>query len=131
MKEGRTSAPEESREQAARSISAALEFLRQEAEAAGLDEVSDLIQRASAKAKASAASGSGKQARVEAMDLPDACRAIGRLPDEYRTALIMKKVYRHSVQEIASDCSVSVATARDRIIKGFQLVRTSLRDDRP
>jgi DNA-directed RNA polymerase specialized sigma24 family protein len=59
--------------------------------------------------------------------LPDACRAIVGLPAEYRKALILKKVYRRSYEEIAGDCNVSVATAKDRVMKGFQLVRASLR----
>jgi hypothetical protein len=40
----------ETREQAARSISCALEFLRHEAYAIGMREVGDLIERASEKA---------------------------------------------------------------------------------
>ncbi|MGH8194153.1 MAG: hypothetical protein ACREQ8_07125 [Woeseiaceae bacterium] len=48
---GEPTAGEETPEQVAESIATALDFLLGEAEEAGLTEVGDLIQRASAKAK--------------------------------------------------------------------------------
>lgn len=117
----------ETREKAAQSIATALEFLRQEAEAAGLPELSALIRKASSEAKHA---GGSNEARADVIALPDACKAIGRLPAEYRKALVMRKVYRQSFEQIATDCNVSVATAKERIIKGFQLVQNSLRRER-
>jgi DNA-directed RNA polymerase specialized sigma24 family protein len=125
--EARPSTAKETPEQAAESISAALDFLQGEAEAAGLSEVGDLIRQASRKAKERGKPISSDAPTVRTMDLPDACKAIVGLPAEYRKALILKKVYRRSYEEIAGDCNVSVATAKDRVMKGFQMVRTSLR----
>jgi DNA-directed RNA polymerase specialized sigma24 family protein len=125
--EARTSTVKETPEQAAKSISAALDFLKGEAEAAGLSEVGNLIQQASAKAKECTKPMSSEAPTVHAMDLPHSCKAIVGLPAEYRQALILKKVYRRSYEEIAGDCNVSVATAKNRVMKGFQLVRASLR----
>lgn len=124
--EGRTE-NKETAEQAAESISAALDFLHAEAEAAGLSEVSDLIRQASMKARERGPARSSKSAIGNAMKLPDACRAIVGLPSQYRKALVLRKVYRCSYEEIAGDCNVSVATAKHRVMKGFQLVRDSLR----
>jgi DNA-directed RNA polymerase specialized sigma24 family protein len=117
----------ETPEQAAESISAALDFLQGEAEAAGLPEVGQLIRHASTKAKERRTRQSSEGPTGDAMDLLGACKAIVGLPAEYREALILKKVYRRSYEEIAGDCNVSVATAKDRVMKGFQMVRTSLR----
>ena len=125
--EARTRTAKESPEQAAESISAALDFLQGEAEAAGLFEVGDLIQQASAKARKGSRPLSPEAPGGHAVGLPDACRAIVELPAEYRKALILKKVYRRSYEEIAGNCNVSVTTAKDRVMKGFQLVRASLR----
>lgn len=109
----------ETRQQAAASISVALDFLRGEAEAAGLLQVADRIRRASVTAK--------EQAELRAaVDLPEACEAIGRLPDEYRSALVYKKVYQRSYEQIASDCGISLTMAKHRVARGFQLVRASL-----
>ncbi|MEX2126097.1 MAG: sigma factor-like helix-turn-helix DNA-binding protein [Woeseia sp.] len=125
--EARTRTIKETPEQAAESISAALDFLQAEAEAAGLSEVGELIQRAATKAKERSGPISPQTPAAQAMDLPGACKAIVGLPDEYRKALVFRKVYGRSYEEIAGDCNVSVATAKDRVMKGFQLVRTSLR----
>jgi len=117
----------ETPEQAAESISAALDFLQGEAETAGLSDVGELIRQASAKAKKRRTSQPSEGPTGDAMDLLGACKAIVGLPTEYREALILKKVYRRSYEEIAGDCNVSVAAAKDRVMKGFQLVRASLR----
>jgi DNA-directed RNA polymerase specialized sigma24 family protein len=127
LMEAKPIAVKETPEQAAESISAALDFLQGEAEAAGLSEVGELIQQASTKAKECRKPISSDAPTGPAMDLPDACKAIVGLPAEYRKALILKKVYRRSYEEIAGDCNVSVATAKDRVMKGFRLVRASLR----
>lgn len=118
---------EETPERAAESISAALEFLRAEADAAGLSDVSELIQRASTKAKERSELLSLQDWPAHAAKLEELCRAIVGLPDDCRKALVFKKVYRRSYEEIASDCSVSVDTAKARVIEGFQLLRVSLR----
>lgn len=125
--EARTIAAEETPEQAAEAIAAALDFLDGEAEAAGLSDVGELIKQASLIAKKRSASASAKAHSAFPINLPDACRAIVGLPAEYRKALIFRKVYRRSYEEIAKDCSVSVATAKDHVIQGFKLVRASLR----
>jgi DNA-directed RNA polymerase specialized sigma24 family protein len=125
--EGKTDAVEETPEQAAESIAAALDFLHGEAEAAGLSGVAELIEQASTKAKESTQSRKSNRSTGQETDLLVACKAIVGLPDEYREALILKKVYRRSYAEIADDCSVSVATAKERVMKGFRLVRVSLR----
>lgn len=115
----------ETREEAAASISAALDFLNEEAEAAGLSRVARLIRRASWKAKHDA------EPSRSAADLRDACRAIVRLPEEYRSALVYRKVYRWSCQQIADGCGISPAAAKHRVARGFQLVRASLRATLP
>jgi hypothetical protein len=125
--DARSSTVKETPKQAAESISTALDFLHAEAEAAGLFEVGDLIRQASTKARERSRSMSTEAPTGPAMDLPAACKAIVGLPAEYRKALILKKVYRRSYQEIAGECNVSVATVKERVMKGFQLVRTSLR----
>ena len=116
---------EETPERAAESISAALDFLRGEAEAVGLSEVSDLIQQASTKARECTTPLPPKALPMHATALEELCRAIVGLPDECRQALVFRKVYRRSYEEIANDCSVSVDTAKAQVIKGFQLVRLS------
>ena len=125
--ETRSIVGEETPESAARSISAALDFLRVEADAAGLpDEVGDLIQRASAKARELSAPLSHEAPPASAATLEDVCLAIVGLPDECRKALVFRKVYRRSYEEIAIDCSVPVDIAKARVIEGFQLLRASL-----
>lgn len=126
--ESNTHFVEETPERAAESISAALEFLRAEADAVGLSEVSDLIQQASTKARKRGASLSAVAPPTRASELVDACRAIVGLPDEYRKALVFKKVYRRSYEEISSDCGVSVDIAKVQVMKGFKLVRAALRE---
>lgn len=116
----------ETPEQAAESISAALDFLGAEAESSGLTDVSELIRRASAKAKERSAQMSSIASTEYATDLLEVCKAIVALPAEYRNALVFKKVYRRSYAEIADDCRVSVDIAKARVLKGFQLVRGSL-----
>ncbi len=123
--EAKTIVDEETPERAAESISAALDFLRGEAEAAGLSEVSDLIQQASTKARERSSPPPSKARPARATELEDLCRAIVGLPDDYRKALVFKKVYRRSYEEIANDCSVSIDTAKAQVIKGFQLLRLS------
>lgn len=119
----RPTADEETPEQAAGSIGAALDFLRAEAQAAGLSGVADLIQRASVEAKEKSATGSTAASDGRRLELVEACKAIVGLPDEYREALIFRKVYRRSYEEIARDCGVSVDIAKERVMRGFQLVR--------
>ena len=118
---------EETPERAAESISAALDFLCGEADAAGLSEVSELIQQASTKARERSVPLSLQASPTPAAKLEELCRAIVGLPDECRKALVFKKVYRRSYEEIASDCSVSIDTAKAQVIEGFQLLRASLR----
>ncbi len=119
MTETETIVVEETPEKAAESIATALDFLRGEADTAGLSEVRDLIQQASARARESGTPRS-------AAGLEDLCRAIARLPAEYREALVFRKVYRRSCAQIAGDCDVSVETAKLRVIVGFRLLRASL-----
>ena len=125
--EGKTVAAEETPEQAAESISVALDFLQGEAEAVGLTEVGELIREASARAKEHGAPISSRASAGDATELLEVCKALVGLPAEYRKALIFKKVYGRSYEEIADECSVSVDTAKARVMKGFQLVRASLR----
>ena len=106
----------ETPEQAAESIAAALEFLRGEAATAGLSDVGDLIQQAAARARE-------RGTPLAAAGLEDLCRAIAGLPVEYRKALVFRKIYRFSCAQIASECGVSVETARMRVIGGFRLLR--------
>lgn len=122
----KTAASEETPEQAAEAIAAALDFLQAEAEAAGLSESAALIRQASARAREHRGATLSTAPAVRGVNLPDACYAIAGLPAEYRQALVFRKVYRRSYEQIAEDCSVSVATAKDRVIKGFKLVRISL-----
>ena len=121
----KSAASGETREEAAVSISAALDFLNEEAEAAGLSQVARLIGRASRRAKADAGPS------LAALSLPGACRAIVGLPEEYRCPLIYRKVYRCSYEQIANDCGISPATAKQRVVRGFQLLRVSLRPTCP
>ena len=118
---------EETPEQAAESISAALDFLQGEAEAAGLSEVGELIREASARAKAHGVPAPSQPSAEHAIDLVDVCRAIVALPAECRQAFVSKKVYGLSYEEIASECGVPVDTAKARVMTGFRLVRASLR----
>lgn len=106
----------ETREEAAASISEALDFLGQEADAAGLAEAAELIRLASRKTLD----------EPDRLVLADACRAIAGLPEEYRNALVYRKVYRRSYQQIAGDFSVPIAVAKDRVMQAFQLVRGAL-----
>ncbi len=115
----------ETPEQAAEAIAAALDFLQAEAEAAGLPESAALVRQAAALARERAATFSTAPV-AHGVNLPDVCHAIAGLPVEYRQALVFRKVYRRSYEQIAEDCSVSVAAAKERVIKGFQLVRISL-----
>lgn len=119
MMETETVVVGETPEKAAESIAAALDFLRGEADTAGLSDVGDLIQQASARAKE-------RCAPLSAAELEALCRAIARLPDECRNALVFRKVYRRSCAQIASLCSVSVETARARVIDGFRMLRATL-----
>ncbi|MEX2495095.1 MAG: sigma factor-like helix-turn-helix DNA-binding protein [Woeseia sp.] len=119
MMETETVVVDETPEKAAESIAAALDFLRDEADTAGLSDVGDLIQRASARARE-------RCAPLSAADFEDLCQAIARLPDECRDALVFRKVYRRSCAQIASHCSVSVETARTRVIDGFRMLRAAL-----
>jgi DNA-directed RNA polymerase specialized sigma24 family protein len=119
MSDTGTIGTQETPEQAAESIAAALDFLHGEADTAGLSDVGDLIRQAAVRARerGTPLSGAG---------LEDLCRAIAGLPDEYRTALVLRKIYRRSCAQIASDCGVSVETAKMRVIGGFRLLRASL-----
>jgi DNA-directed RNA polymerase specialized sigma24 family protein len=119
MMETETVIVEETPEKAAESIAAALDFLRGEADTAGLSDVGELIQQASARARERCPS-------LPAAELEDLCLAIAGLPDECRKALVFRKVYRRSCTQIASDCSVSVETARTRVIDGFRILRATL-----
>lgn len=127
--EGKGDAGSETPEQTARSIADALDFLHREAEAAGLVEVAELIGKASSKAKKRKQAEMPRGGTGSEADLRDVCVAIVRLPSEYRKALILKKVYGRSYAEIARECSISVATARDQVMRGFRLVRGSLPQD--
>ncbi|WP_156762645.1 RNA polymerase sigma factor [Woeseia oceani] len=119
MMESDTVVVEETPAEAAESIATALEFLRREADSAGLGDVGDLIQQASAKARDHGASQS-------AAELEIVCRALARLPADCRRALVFKKVYRRSCGQIARDCNVSEATAKTRLIDGFRALRATL-----
>ncbi len=110
---------EETPEKAAESIAAALDFLRGEADTAGLSDVGDLIQRASVRARE-------RCAPLSAAEFENLCLAIAGLPEECRKALVFRKVYRRSCAQIASHCSVSVETARTRVIDGFRMLRATL-----
>lgn len=112
---------EEMPERAAESIAEALDFLRGEANAAGLSEVGDLIGRASAKAREGGASPAHTAAELAGL-----CRAIDGLPDDCRKALVFRKVYRYSCEEIAKNCGVPVGTARAQVLEGFRRVRAAL-----
>lgn len=129
LMEGKTDAVGETPEQTARSIADALDFLHREAEAAGLSEVADFIGQASIRAKEPRQTEIPEGSSGSESDLLDACAAIVRLPSEYRKALILRKVYRRSYAEIAKECSVPVATAKDQVMKGFRLVRGSFPAD--
>ena len=120
------SVAEESPEQAVASIAVALDFLQREAKAAGLAELGTLIGQASARAKQHALEvPSGIDARDSA-DIVPVCKAIVGLPPDYRDALVLKKVYDRSYEQIAGDLGVSVDTAKSRVMKGFALVRKLL-----
>lgn len=119
-KEARDIAGEETTEHAAESIAEALQYLRREADAAGLRDVGARIERASRRA--------WKRSAPPAMQLETLCRAIMHLPNECRIPLVLRKVYRRSCEEIAGDCGISVAAAKARIIEGFRLVRSSSPD---
>jgi DNA-directed RNA polymerase specialized sigma24 family protein len=121
LPEAWTVAVEETPEKAATSIAEALDFLRGEANAAGLAELGDLIGQASATAR----KGEALSTRT-AGDLVGLCRAIDGLPDDCRKALVFKKVYRYSCEEIARSCGVPLGTARARVIEGFRRVQTAL-----
>lgn len=117
---------EESPEQAVASIAAALDFLEGEAKAAGLAELGTLIGQASDRAKQHALeTPSGIAARRSADILP-ICKAIVGLPSDYRDALVLKKVYGRSYEQIAEDLDVSLDTAKSRVMRGFELVRALL-----
>ena len=124
--EAKTIVVEETPERTAESISDALDFLRAEAKAVGLSEVGDLIQQASTKARERSAPLPLNASPARAAGLEDVCRAIVGLPDECRKALVFKKVYRRSCEEIASDCSVSADSAKAQVMQGFRLLRASL-----
>lgn len=118
MVEPETDVADETPEKAAESIASALDFLRGEADAAGLNDVGGLIGQASARARE-------QGALLGMAGLEDLCRAIAALPDDYRRALVFRKVYRRSCDQIAGDCGVSVETARMRVVEGFRLLRAS------
>ena len=59
-------------------------------------------------------------------DIVAVCKAIVDLPPEYRDALVFKKVYGRSYEQIADDLNVSVDTAKARVMKGFELARALL-----
>lgn len=122
---------EETPAQAAESISVALDFLKGEAEAVGLTEVGELIQQASARAREHGTPVSSQASAATATELLGVCKAIVGLPAEYRKPLVFKKVYGRSYEEIADECSVSVDTAKAQVMKGFELVRESLRANPP
>ena len=119
MTETETIVVEETPEKVAESIAAALDYLRGEADTAGMSDVGDLIRQAAVRARECGAPPT-------AAGLEDLCRAIAGLPAEYRKALVFRKVYRRSCAQIASDCGVSVETAKERVIGGFRLLRASL-----
>jgi DNA-directed RNA polymerase specialized sigma24 family protein len=119
--EAGTIAVEETPERAAESIAEALDFLRGEANAAGLSDLGDLIERASARAR------DGRAAPAySAAGLVGVCRAIDGLPADCRKALVFRKVYRYTCEEIARTCGVPVVTARAQVMEGFRRVRAAL-----
>ncbi len=61
---------------------------------------------------------------LEAMDLE---RALARLPDDMRLALILHDVYGHTHEEIASLLGVSPGTSKSRTSRGRERMRALLR----
>ena len=117
---------EEPPEKAVASIAAALDFLEREAKTAGLAELGDLIRQASTRAKQHALEMPTGTAPRASADIVAVCKAIVGLPPEYRDALVFKKVYGRSYEQIADDLNVSVDTAKARVMKGFELARALL-----
>lgn len=126
----------ETPQQAAEGISAALDFLRREAEAAGMSEVGELIGRAWRKARErsacrtpidapglkSAVPPVGRNVRFDP-ELEHLCAAIAALPVDCRAAFVLKKVYQLSYPEIAKYCGSSINAAKSNVMKSFKLVQ--------
>lgn len=55
-------------------------------------------------------------------------RALSRLPEEFRTAVILSDIEELSYQEIADATGVPIGTVRSRIARGREMLRTLLYD---
>ena len=55
-------------------------------------------------------------------------RAIEALPDEYRTALVMRELQDRSYQEIADALGVELGTVKSRIRRGRERVAATIAD---
>jgi DNA-directed RNA polymerase specialized sigma24 family protein len=51
------------------------------------------------------------------------CEAIGRLPEKYRKAFVLRVVYQYSHTELAVYCGIPVNTVKGHIEKGLKLAQ--------
>jgi RNA polymerase sigma-70 factor, ECF subfamily len=71
--------------------------------------------------------GPEEEALGEALDA-EVGPALARLPEEFRSAVILSDMFELSYQEIARALGVPLGTVRSRIFRGRKLLRESLRE---
>lgn len=69
------------------------------------------------------------QAAAQGADWPDVLDALGKLPREMRTSVVLKHYYGYSQDEIAQMTGVPEGTVKSRIHHGMRLLRKELKED--
>ena len=63
----------------------------------------------------------------QGLDAPDVERLLSKLPDPFRTAVVLRDIEELSYKEIAKVMRVPIGTVMSRIHRGRALLRTALR----
>ena len=101
-------------------VNACTDILRRRQRRSGLDEPLD-------QAEALPARGPGPQEAAERKELRSAIEAgLRQLPEDYRTALILREIQQLSYEEIAAATGVELGTVKSRISRGRGLLRKFL-----
>jgi RNA polymerase sigma-70 factor (ECF subfamily) len=54
--------------------------------------------------------------------------ALGELPEEFRTAVVLSDIHQYSYEEIAKELNIPLGTVRSRIFRGRKRLRESLEE---
>ncbi len=82
----------------------------------------EMLSQVPSAASVEAAAG----ARIEVAQLE---KALGRLPEHYRTAVMLRDVYGMSIEEIAQETDISATAAKVRVHRGRKRLKEMMYPD--